>query len=245
MLRNSAPVLTHLARMAASCLAHESAWDLAEQLGAMTARQRAAADIHDGAAQNLIRLQMLLDGLLGRTPDVTAVLPELLTASELVTSTIHDLRAMISSLRDPDDHACQPQELAEILDGAVRGAGIPDGMVSVHRERGCRVSHPIAVQVRQIVTEALINAGRHADATAVSVRFSRDRQEAVVRVTDNGHGFSDHARDIVPRPSGQPDGSHVGTDVMRLRAAAIGGRVEIRTAAGGTEVVLRWPLEPV
>lgn len=238
--RNPAPVLTHLARMAASGLASRRVWDLAEDLGAMAARQRVAADIHDGAAQKLIRLNMLLDEMLRRSPGVTSELPELVTARELVTSSIDDLRTMIASLRDPGDHACPPEELSEVLIDVAHSAGIPDGMVSVHGPRSCQIPHAAAVQVRLITAEALTNACRHADATAIGVRFGRDGREAVVRVSDNGHGYDTHGR--AAYPGEQAGGAHVGTDIMQLRAATIGGRVEVCSGVDGTEVVLRWLL---
>lgn len=234
MPSNPAPVMTRLAEMAASCLSLKRGWDLAEELGAMIARQRAAADIHDGPAQNLIRLHMLLDDVLSRSPGIASSLPELVTARELVTGTIEDLRAMIASLRDPGDHSCSPQEVADILLDAAGNAAIPGGIVSVHGEPDCRVPATTGIQVRQIVAEAVTNAGRHADATAISVRFSRERDEGVVHVTDNGHGIAED----LPRTGG----SHVGTEIMQLRAAVIGGTVEVTSAPDGTEVILRWPL---
>jgi signal transduction histidine kinase len=87
----------------------------------------------------------------------------------------------------------------------------------------------------RIVTEAVTNAVRHADARTIEVRLVPDGAQAlVIEVRDDGHGIP---------PDGEPG---VGTVSMRERAEELGGRCEISPAdRAGTLVRAVLPLEGV
>jgi signal transduction histidine kinase len=87
-----------------------------------------------------------------------------------------------------------------------------------------------------VVQEALNNIAKHA-ATRVVVSVDREESTVVVRVDDDGCGFS---------PDTQPNQrSGLGLVGMRERAQIVGGTIDVHTAPGkGTRVRLRVPLEP-
>jgi signal transduction histidine kinase len=86
----------------------------------------------------------------------------------------------------------------------------------------------------RVAQEALQNARRHAEPARVTVTLSREGDQLVVRVTDDGRGFMPDA--VGNRPG------HRGLLGARERAEAAGGEVEILSQPGkGTTVTCRIP----
>jgi signal transduction histidine kinase len=91
---------------------------------------------------------------------------------------------------------------------------------------------PAAVEVAayRVVTEALTNVLKHADARAASVVARRDERHLEIRIGDDGAGM------------GGPDGTGVGLLSIRTRAEELGGHAEVTSGAGGTTVLLLLPV---
>jgi two-component system sensor histidine kinase UhpB len=84
--------------------------------------------------------------------------------------------------------------------------------------------------VYRIAQESLTNIARHAKATRVTVALEGSVDSLVLRVTDNGRGFT-----------GEPE-EHGGLRSMRERALLIGAALAIKPAAPtGVEVRLEVP----
>jgi signal transduction histidine kinase len=90
----------------------------------------------------------------------------------------------------------------------------------------------------RITQEAVVNAGRHAHAEAVSISLRKLGKEVELRVTDNGMGFRDGD------PLGDAEPGHLGLASMRERAELMQGTLEIETSERGTRVLVRAPLSP-
>jgi len=87
------------------------------------------------------------------------------------------------------------------------------------------------MDIYRILQEAVNNALKHADATRVTVGFSRQGDELQVRVTDNGKGFN-----------AQETHEGNGLQNMKTRAAALGGTLLISTENGLTQVECCFPI---
>jgi signal transduction histidine kinase len=87
-----------------------------------------------------------------------------------------------------------------------------------------------------IVQEAVINAGRHSGAQAVSLSLRQVNSMLELRVTDNGDGFGD----VDPLDPSEP--GHLGLAMMRERAELLNGTLEIETSERGTRVLVLVPL---
>ena len=95
----------------------------------------------------------------------------------------------------------------------------------------------------RIVQESLTNVARHAEASQVLVRLTRDADGIELTVADDGKG---------PPPLGPARGPNdgpggIGITSMRERAALMGGRFEAgRGPRGGLHVVVwsPWPATP-
>ena len=84
--------------------------------------------------------------------------------------------------------------------------------------------------VYRIAQEALTNAVRHAEASAIVLELRLDDRGLLLSVRDDGRGVPDRLL------------STSGIRGMRERALLVGGTLQIRVPAdGGTEVCLRIP----
>jgi signal transduction histidine kinase len=190
-------------------------------------RRRLRRDLHDGLGPALAAIA-LKAGLAAREvpPDSTAqaLLGEI---GNEVKSSLSDVRRLVEALRPP--------ALDELgLLGAVRSraaalAGDLEIDVSGSESSGAL---PAAIETAayRIAVEAMINAVRHSGGThcAVSIMVDQDAVEVLVR--DDGHGL---AADRSPG---------VGLRSMQERAAEVGGTLSVTSAADGTVISARLPL---
>jgi len=87
----------------------------------------------------------------------------------------------------------------------------------------------------RIFQETLTNVARHADATEIRVRLSKDAQTCLLDVEDNGRGITKNNID---------DKRSLGLLGMRERAMAFGGRIDVNGWPGrGTKVTVEIPIK--
>ena len=86
----------------------------------------------------------------------------------------------------------------------------------------------------RIAQEALSNVARHSQANTVEVLLSQVGGEMRLAISDNGQGFD-----------GSAEGRGLGLRSMRERVQALGGDVEVTSAAGqGTTVLAHCESAP-
>ena len=130
------------------------------------------------------------------------------------------------------------------LDHLGLAAAIELEAAAVSRRTGlrCRVTgrqRPSGTQeqttaVFRIVQEALINAARHAGASAVRIVMSETPGHMSVKVHDNGRGITGRELD---------DPGSIGLLGMRERAELIGGQLQITAQRGkGTAILITAPV---
>ena len=94
------------------------------------------------------------------------------------------------------------------------------------------LGHPLY----RVAQEALNNILKHAKATAVFIRLSKENNTILMSIQDNGHGFT-------PPNSGQESG--LGLKNMKNRIEEVGGAFHISFPPGsGTRIEVAIPLEP-
>jgi signal transduction histidine kinase len=99
----------------------------------------------------------------------------------------------------------------------------------------------VEVQLLRIIQEALSNVRKHAAARQVEVSFASQGDQALVTVEDDGQGFDPASRLRLWGRAGE--GAHFGLCIMRERAEAVGGSLQVRSAPGqGTKVIVQVPL---
>ncbi len=186
-------------------------------------RARLARDLHDEANQALTGVLLRLRAMAHDAPPALA--EELRETSEVATSAMQELLHLARELRPTalDDHGLEAALRTQVerfgRDAGVAAsldlaAGLDDAMDA----DGQLVTY-------RVVQESLSNVARHAQASRVHVEVRRREGRAVVRILDDGHGFSDRA------PRG------LGLAGMRERALLAGGSLEVRSSPGEGTVV--------
>ena len=202
-------------------------------------RQRIALDIHDDSVQVMTALALRLDLLRQRIAD-TELLRAVEEAADTVRASIRRLRQLIFQLRPP------------ALDRDGLGAALHLYLDELKHDRGLdyhlesQLSTEPAPEARavlfRIAQEALLNVAKHAGATRVDVEVGRVNGGVLVRIVDDGKGFSpDFARSAAAS-------GHLGLFSMRERAELAGGWCRVESDAGeGTTVEAFVPdrMEPV
>jgi two-component system NarL family sensor kinase len=200
-------------------------------------RRRLAAAIHDGPVQELVSLDMILDAsrrAMERGDGARA--EELLEEAQAIAErNIGTLRDEIVSLG--------PYALDEItLDAALEQcAPVWAKRYGIEIELDLEqldLDNDLCGSLFGIAQEAVVNAGRHAEAHKVDVSLGRQDGHVELRVADDGRGFGPD------RPFAPDEPGHIGLATMRERAELVDGALRIDTSAGGTTVLARVPYVP-
>jgi signal transduction histidine kinase len=188
------------------------------------ARRRIERDLHDGAQQRLVaaalELTLLEHRLEHDSEDARAALTR---AREQLDCGLEELRELARGIHPT---VLTDRGLGAALDALVQRAPMPvDLRVAVPE----RLDAAIEAAAYFLVSEALTNAAKHAEATAVGVDVASVDGTLVVTVADDGVGGADAGR---------------GSGVRGLvdRVEAVGGRLEVSSPPGeGTRLCARLP----
>jgi signal transduction histidine kinase/CHASE3 domain sensor protein len=188
-------------------------------------RRRIERDLHDGAQQRLVSLVLQLRSAQAGVP------PELL-----------ELRAELDRVAAGLVRA--QDELREYARGIHPAILAEGGLPSALRTLARRSTMPVELDVRAetrlpervevgayyVVSEALANAAKHANASRVEVEVEAADGALRIHVRDDGDGGADFAR-----------GS--GLVGLKDRVEALGGRISVDSARGqGTAIAVELPL---
>src|ERR1700759_3078748 len=227
-------ILALFAAHAAIALTNARLYERSRELSVITERARLARELHDAVTQKLFSIRAHARAaavLASRDPvDTGRVRAEIEVVGGLGAEAHAELRAVIDGLAPPDLEAAG---LAESLRRYAVLAGRAHG-VPVTFTAACLppLRQNAEAALYRVAQEALHNALRHGGASCVPVGLSTTPRLAVLEVSDDGHGFAPDA------PSGGPG---LGLESMRERAAAAGGRLDIRSGPKGTTVRMTVP----
>lgn len=192
-------------------------------------RARIAREIHDTLLQGFAGVTLQIDSAARRVEEApgearSSLERALLRLDECLAEarqSIVDLRAM-----DADDPGLEVA-LRRLAGRLTEGSGV-EARVEVSG-RIPRLPEPVRADVLRIAQEALTNVVRHADASTVYVDLACAERGLVLRVRDDGRGFTVSS---AAAPSG-----HFGIAMMRERAQQIGARLDLRSEPdSGTEL---------
>jgi signal transduction histidine kinase len=187
-------------------------------------RRRIERNLHDGAQQRLVALSLMLR--LARTKlakgdeDALGVLDR---ANSELADAVQELRELARGIHPA---ILTDRGLVAALEMLVGRANVP---VELCAEFDGRLPQPVEAAAYYLVSEALTNASKHAGACSVRVEVRRENGAALVEVADDGRG-------------GAESGSGSGLRGLADRIEALGGRLEVESAAGeGTALRARIP----
>ena len=182
-------------------------------------RRRLERDLHDGAQQRLVALRLQL----GMARDSLPADPA--DADELLEGAMAELDSALEELRELA-RGIHPAVLADrglepALGILARRAPLPVEVTSAPAER---LPAPVEAAAYFVVAEALTNVAKYAQASRASVAVERRNGHALVEVRDDGVG-------------GAEVGAGSGLSGLADRLAALDGRLEVDSPAGGGTTV--------
>jgi two-component system, NarL family, nitrate/nitrite sensor histidine kinase NarX len=197
-------------------------------------RQALAADVHDGIAQTLafarMRLPLLEEAI--AVHDEPAALRFCADVRQAIGTAHTNLRAILTQCSAPMD----PKGLKHALRSSARCFREQTQVELKIEDRApdLRLSAAQEAQVYLIVQEALANIAKHAGADHAWLKIEQQDDRVDVVVEDDGAGL--------PATSHPTSPSHFGMDIMRQRAARLGGEIVIAVReGGGTRLRLAFP----
>jgi signal transduction histidine kinase len=190
------------------------------------ARRKIERDLHDGAQQRLVTLGLELSLLQSSVhPDLNELRSGIGRISEELTEVLDELREMSRGI-----HPAILSEggLCPALRALARRSAVP---VELDLRTQARFREPVEVAAYYVVSEALTNMTKHADASYVTVFMEERYGSMLLTVEDDGVGGADPVR-----------GS--GLVGIRDRVEALGGSFEVSSPVGeGTLVQVALPLQ--
>jgi signal transduction histidine kinase len=208
--------------------------DAREQLAASRARLVEAGDaerrrlernLHDGAQQRLVALSLLVRHAQSRLPAHPDEARRLLdTAGDELAAGLDDLRELARGIHPA---LLSDRGLAAALEEVAQRAPFPVQVASVPAER---LPESLEVAAYYLVSEALTNTAKYAEASSATLSILRGDERVVIEVGDDGIGGADLTR-----------GS--GLRGLDDRIGALGGRLEIDSPRGqGTTIRATIPV---
>ena len=197
-------------------------------------QQRLGQELHDGICQHLTAVAFMAHSVALRLKNHRVIeVSDIEKIAQLVNQAASDMRDLSRALHQSDvDAAKLADALQDLVDREIwRVPCRLEVKPSFHIE-----DDAAAAQLYRIAREAVINANKHAQAREIVIRLERLPRGMVLRVTDDGVGFS----------NGAELRHGLGFHIMNYRAQLMGGRLEIESPKrGGTRVTCFLPGKPV
>jgi signal transduction histidine kinase len=186
---------------------------------AQAERRRIERDLHDGTQQRLVSIAMTLglaDSRLERDPSTVRSLLD--QARAALTEALRELRELSQGIHPG---ILTERGLPAALEELAYGARLP---LELDIGLSERLPDRVEAAAYYVVSEALTNIAKHAEASAVRVHVQRIDGRAVVEVADDGIGGADGAQ---------------GTGLRGLadRVDALGGRLHVESPPGRGTIV--------
>jgi signal transduction histidine kinase len=192
-------------------------------------RARLAREIHDGLAQHLWFAKLKFERLSGTLSEDDKPLAAEVTQA-LDAAIVEAREALVTMRSGLEEDIPFSDMLARTIDDFESRSGLRVD----YRTSGvpARLAPRVQVELLRIVSEALNNVRKHADATTVRIRAEVSEGELLICIADNGRGFAQE----------EAFDRGLGLQGMRERARLIGGSLLIRSEiSGGTTVEVRAP----
>jgi signal transduction histidine kinase len=220
---------------------------LAAEAVATEERNRLARDLHDGVLQSLTGIGLRLAAvrsLLEKDPRAAG--EALAAVQRLLTAQQRDFRFFIQELR-PRPRREGEVSLAFQVTELVHRIELEWGLRAELRADGLEEPIPesLAREVYNVIREALVNAARHGEASAVRLEVRKEGGEGEERlcitVADNGRGFPFQGRlshaELAER--------RLGPRNLFERVSSLQGTLDLESGAGGARLEIALPCCPV
>jgi signal transduction histidine kinase len=190
-------------------------------------RARVARELHDGAVQSLIAMEMQVDVLRRKSGIDQPVADELGRIQGLLREEVLKLRELMQEMKsiEVDAHKL-PLFLRDTVERFQRETGISARFLDDHEvawmpQRVCR-------EVARIVQEALVNVRKHSRAQHAIVTLAANNGHWQLTIEDDGRGFDFDGR----LTQAELDQARKGPAVIKERVRLIDGQLTIESNPG-------------
>jgi signal transduction histidine kinase len=183
-----------------------------------TERRRVERDLHDGAQQRLLALGLALQLLADNQGD-----PQLLAEAQCeLQAALHELRELARGIHPS---VLTDRGLPAAVSSLVDRANIPISAAVADK----RYPQPVESAAYFVVSEALANIAKHADANTATITVAPANGRLVIEVSDDGQG-------------GAKPASGTGLQGLADRVGALDGQLAVRSSPGaGTTIRAEIP----
>jgi signal transduction histidine kinase len=191
-------------------------------------RARFARELHDGAVQSLIAVEMQVDVLRRQSTGKPEVVPaELGRIQGLLREEVLKLRELMQQMKtlDVDAKRFLPV-ITDIVERFQRETGISARFLSDVEELD--MPQPVCRELARIVQEALVNVRKHSQARQVRVHLGSENGTWEVEIEDDGRGFPFTGR----LSQNELDSLGKGPVVIKERVRLIEGELTIESNPG-------------
>lgn len=201
-------------------------------------RARLVRELHDGAVQSLIGVEMQVDVMRRSFPEAGALASELERIQHLLREEVLKLRELMQQMKsaDMDGHRL-PGFLRDTVQKFQRETGITARLLL--DDEDVNLSPPVCRELARIAQEALVNVRKHSRAQNVLVQLLEANGRWELIIEDNGSGFPFSGR----VSQGELDSSGRAPAIIRERVRLIGGELTIESKTGrGARVEVSVPV---
>jgi signal transduction histidine kinase len=191
-------------------------------------RARFARELHDGAVQSLIAVEMQVDVLRRQsTTNSGIVTSELGRIQGLLREEVLKLRELMQQMKSLDvDSRRLLGFLGDTVERFQRETGITARFLTSVED--LKMPQPVCREIARIVQEALVNVRKHSKANQVLVRLNSGAERWHLIIEDDGAGFSFSGRFT----HAELDSQGKGPVVIRERVRLIEGELTIESTPG-------------
>jgi signal transduction histidine kinase len=205
-------------------------------------RARLVRELHDGAVQSLIGVEMQVDVLRRHAPEATSMTDELERIQGLLREEVLKLRELMQEMKST---AVDARRLAGYLRDAVQRFQRETGIAAQFVMDGDEIILPSAVcrELARIAQEALVNVRKHSGAKQVTVQLLQEEGGWQLVIEDDGAGFPFSGR--ISQPELEASGR--APAIIRERVRLIQADLTIESKPGkGSRIEVLVPLaQPV
>lgn len=201
-------------------------------------RDRIAREMHDSLAQVLGYVNMKAQAIheFLRSGQLEPAQEQLTQLARAAREAYTDVRENILGLRLAQERSGNSIDLLQLFAEQWQDqTGIVARFTATEDSKRVKLSPMAELQLLRIVQESLTNVRKHAQAEHANVTVSREDQQLVVTIQDDGVGFG-------PQVSSRSDGPQFGLKIMEERAESAGGTLQVESVVGqGTRISIRLP----
>jgi signal transduction histidine kinase len=215
-----------------------------QQAAVSEERLRLARNLHDGLLQSLTGMSLQMAAVRRLLEEnLHAARDHLLEIQRLIAEEQRDLRFLVRELKSATlDAAGADFNLGARLEAMSKQVERQWGL---HVELDVKLSGPrlptaLVHEIYYIVHEALVNAARHACASAACAELELQNNHVRITVADNGRGFPFHGRYTLAALVAL----QLGPVMLRDRIASLGGTLALDSTAAGSRLAICLPLAP-